>query len=175
VFTSEGCVAGKVFVDCNNNHIQDKGEPGIPGVRLYMEDSTYFVTDSEGKYSYCGLTPTSHIIKVDPASLPLRARLTTSSNRNLGDAGSLLIDLRSGEFARGDFVEGSCTPSLLQEVQNRVVKDGGAQLVLPKGEGTPDVHKTLDGLVLPRPIDPKPLSVPLPGLKGVMAPVGAPK
>ena len=36
VFTDEACVLGKVFVDCNHNHVQDREELGIPGVRLYF-------------------------------------------------------------------------------------------------------------------------------------------
>lgn len=40
------------------------------------------ISDSEGKYSFCGLPPQSHTLKVDASTLPVGARLTTSSNRN---------------------------------------------------------------------------------------------
>ena len=119
VFASEGCVLGKVFVDCNNNHVQDLEELGIPGVRMYFEDGTWMVSDSEGKYSYCGLPPRSHTLKVDASTLPVGARLTTSSNRNLGDADSLFIDLKNGELHRADFVEGSCSNPVLEQVKAR--------------------------------------------------------
>ncbi|MFX8871863.1 hypothetical protein ABTM94_19210, partial [Acinetobacter baumannii] len=74
VFTQEACVLGKIFVDCNNNHIQDPEELGIPGVRLYIEDGTYLISDVEGKYSICGLTPRTHAIKVDKTTLPFGSR-----------------------------------------------------------------------------------------------------
>jgi uncharacterized repeat protein (TIGR01451 family) len=119
VFTSEGCVAGKVFVDCNNNHIQDAEELGIPGVRLYMEDGTYFVTDSEGKYSYCGLSPKSHAVTVDLLTMPRGARLTTTSNRNLGDGNSMFLDVKNGQLIRADFAEGSCSNTVLEQVKAR--------------------------------------------------------
>ncbi|MBN8797528.1 MAG: carboxypeptidase regulatory-like domain-containing protein, partial [Stenotrophomonas nitritireducens] len=119
VFTDEACVLGKVFVDCNNNHVQDREELGIPGVRLYFNDGTWLVSDSEGKYSYCGLPPNSHTLKVDPSTLPVGARLTTSSNRNLGDADSLFLDLKNGELHRADFVEGSCSNPVLEQVKAR--------------------------------------------------------
>jgi uncharacterized repeat protein (TIGR01451 family) len=119
VFTDEACVLGKVFVDCNNNHVQDQEELGIPGVRLYFSDGTWLVSDSEGKYSYCGLPPNSHTLKVDPSTLPVGARLTTSSNRNLGDADSLFLDLKNGELHRADFVEGSCANPVLEQVKAR--------------------------------------------------------
>ncbi|WP_442683079.1 SdrD B-like domain-containing protein [Stenotrophomonas sp. JC08] len=119
VFTDEACVLGKVFVDCNNNHVQDAEELGIPGVRLYFSNGTWVISDSEGKYSYCGLPPQSHTLKVDPSTLPVGARLTTSSNRNLGDADSLFLDLKNGELHRADFVEGSCSNPLLEQVKAR--------------------------------------------------------
>ncbi|MBD9370835.1 SdrD B-like domain-containing protein [Xanthomonas sp. XNM01] len=119
VFASEGCVLGKVFVDCNRNHVQDAEELGIPGVRLYFEDGTWMISDIEGKYSYCGLPPRSHTLKVDASTLPVGARLTTSSNRNLGDADSLFIDLKNGELHRADFVEGSCSNPVVEQVKAR--------------------------------------------------------
>lgn len=119
VFTDEGCVLGKIFVDCNANHVQDREELGIPGVRLYFEDGTWLVSDSEGKYSYCGLPPNSHTLKVDPSTLPTGSRLTTSSNRNLGDADSLFIDLKNGELHRADFIEGSCSNPVIEQVKAR--------------------------------------------------------
>jgi hypothetical protein len=108
-----------VFVDCNNNHVQDNEELGIPGVRLYFSNGTWVISDSEGKYSYCGLTPQSHTLKVDPSTLPAGSRLTTSSNRNLGDADSLFLDLKNGELHRADFIEGSCSNPLLEQVKAR--------------------------------------------------------
>ncbi|WP_353085021.1 SdrD B-like domain-containing protein [Stenotrophomonas sp.] len=119
VFTDQACVLGKVFVDCNNNHVQDREELGIPGVRLYFSDGTWVISDSEGKYSYCGLPPQSHTLKVDAGTLPLGARLTTSSNRNLGDADSLFLDLKNGELHRADFIEGSCANPVLEQVKAR--------------------------------------------------------
>ncbi len=119
VFAEEGCVLGKIFVDCNVNHVQDPEELGIPGVRMYFEDGTWMVSDSEGKYSYCGLPPNSHTLKVDASTLPIGSRLTTSSNRNLGDADSLFIDLKNGELHRADFIEGSCSNPVIEQVKAR--------------------------------------------------------
>lgn len=119
VFADEGCVLGKIFVDCNVNHVQDPEELGIPGVRMYFEDGTWLISDSEGKYSYCGLPPKSHTLKVDGSTLPVGSRLTTSSNRNLGDADSLFIDLKNGELHRADFIEGSCSNPVIEQVKAR--------------------------------------------------------
>ena len=119
VFTDEACVLGKIYVDSNNNQIQDREEIGIPGVRFYFNDGTWMVSDSEGKYSYCGLPPKSHTLKVDSSTLPHGARLVTSSNRNLGDADSLFLDLKNGELHRADFIEGSGSNEVLEQVKAR--------------------------------------------------------
>jgi uncharacterized repeat protein (TIGR01451 family) len=119
VFGTEACVLGKVFVDCNNNHVQDREEIGIPGVRMVMSDGTTLISDSEGKYSVCGLEPKSTVMRIDPRTLPRGARMTTSSNRNLGDAGSLWLDLKNGELHRADFIEGSCSAPVIDQVKGR--------------------------------------------------------
>jgi uncharacterized repeat protein (TIGR01451 family) len=119
VFGTDACVAGKVFVDCNGNHVQDLEELGIPGVRLVLQDGTTLISDSEGKYSVCGLPAKSAVLKVDALTLPRGARLTTSSNRNLGDAGSLWLDLKNGELHRADFIEGSCSNGVIEQVKAR--------------------------------------------------------
>jgi uncharacterized repeat protein (TIGR01451 family) len=118
-FGIEACVLGKVFVDCNGNHVQDREELGIPGVRLVLQDGTFLTSDSEGKFSMCGLPPKSHVLRVDETTLPRGARLTTSSNRNLGDAGSLWLDLKLGELHRADVIEGSCSATVLDQVKAR--------------------------------------------------------
>ncbi|WP_031370060.1 DUF11 domain-containing protein [Lysobacter antibioticus] len=119
VFSDEGCVVGQIFVDCNLDSVKDREELGIPGVRLYFEDGTYLISDVEGKYSYCGLRPVTHVLKVDSTTLPRDSRLTTSSNRNAGDAHSLFVDLKNGELQRADFIEGSCSNPVLEQVKAR--------------------------------------------------------
>jgi uncharacterized repeat protein (TIGR01451 family) len=119
VFTEDACLVGKVFVDCNGNHIQDPEELGIPGVRMYLEDGTWIVSDTEGKYSFCGLKPITHVIKVDKRTLPLGSALTSSSNRNALDPNSLFIDTKMGELHRADFIEGTCKPEVVNQVKAR--------------------------------------------------------
>ena len=122
VFSSDACLAGKVFVDCNNNHIQDAEEVGVPGVRLYLSDGTYFITDSEGKYSYCGLQPKSYVLSIDMLTMPRGSRMTTTSNRNLGDANSLFLDVKNGQLIRPDFAEGSCSNTVMEQANARRAK-----------------------------------------------------
>ena len=128
VFTNEGCIIGKVYVDCDGTHTQgnESGsrELGIPGVRLVMLDGTYVITDNEGKYSLCGVKPQTHVIKVDRTTLPKGSRMLPSSNRNAGVGDSLFVDMKGGELARADFIEGSCSPEVLDQVKARRAQGG---------------------------------------------------
>jgi len=119
VFSNEGCVVGQIYVDGNGNFLKDEEELGIPGVRLYFQDGTYLISDVEGKYSYCGLRPVTHVLKVDSRTLPRGSRLVTSSSRNAGDAHSLFVDVKNGELHRADFIEGSASNQVLEQVKAR--------------------------------------------------------
>jgi uncharacterized repeat protein (TIGR01451 family) len=118
-FTSQACVAGKIYLDCNGNGLQDPGEPGIPGVRLYFEDGTNLSSDENGNFSLCGLRSVTHVLKVDPLTLPPGSRLEALSSRHAGNGNSLFVDLRDGELHRADFAESSCSAAVRQDVQAR--------------------------------------------------------
>ncbi|MEJ6007825.1 DUF5979 domain-containing protein [Paucibacter sp. AS339] len=141
VFSNEACFSGKIYVDCNHNQVQDAEEIGIPGVRLYMEDGSYVISDVEGKYSRCGLRPMSHVLVADPATLPRGSQLVSSSNRNAGDAASLFLDLHNGELQRADFIEGSCSIPVLSEVQRRRQR---GELALPQRDAAPALALRFD-------------------------------
>ncbi len=104
VLDARGIVFGKVYVDANCDGIQHAGEWPIGGVKLYMEDGTWVITDGNGQYSLYGINPGNHVIKVDPVTLPEGITLKPVDNRHLADPGSRLVDLTTGEFHRADFV-----------------------------------------------------------------------
>ncbi|MFN7982977.1 MAG: hypothetical protein U0Q11_14050 [Vicinamibacterales bacterium] len=119
VFSTDACIIGKVFADLDGNGVQRAGEPGIPGVRLTLEDGTTLISDGEGQYSYCGLSPTTHVIVVDTASLPRGATLVPANHRNAGDGRSQFIDAKNGELRRVDLVEASRDRAVLAEIEAR--------------------------------------------------------
>lgn len=124
VFSDRGFILGKVFLDCNANGEQDPGESGVPGVRLFIEDGTWVVTDGQGRYSFYGISNRTHTLKVDPTTLPAGARLAAIGARHLGDAGSRIVDLKSGELHRGDFAIAGCAAAVADEVKARVKANG---------------------------------------------------
>ncbi|HWH42910.1 MAG TPA: hypothetical protein VNU21_23885 [Usitatibacter sp.] len=119
VFTDKGFILGKVFLDCNANGEQDAGERGVPGVRLLLEDGTYVLTDGAGKFSFYGISNRTHVLKADRTTLPAGAKLEVVSQRNLGDAGSRMIDLKAGELHRADFAIAGCDAGVVQEATDR--------------------------------------------------------
>lgn len=119
VFTEKGVILGKVFADCNANGVQDADEPGVPGVRIYLEDGAFARTDIDGKYSFLETRPRTHVAKVDPSTLPQGATLSVLSQRNAGDAGSRFVDAKDGELAKADFAIAGCSDALRREIAAR--------------------------------------------------------
>ncbi|WP_227691517.1 SdrD B-like domain-containing protein [Psychrobacter aestuarii] len=101
----KGVIVGKIYHDINRDGIQQKddNELGVAGVRIYMENGNFAVTDTEGKYNFYGVSAKTHVLKIDTTTLPAGTELITQSNRNAGDAGSAFADVRYGELHRTDF------------------------------------------------------------------------
>lgn len=122
IFAQEGCIVGKVYLDCNGNGIQDRDdgdEPGVGGVRLYMEDGAYMVSDPRGAYSICGVSAMTHVLKLDKTTLPTSAKLGISANRNAKDPDSIFVDMKFGELHRADFIVTNCSADIKSEVVER--------------------------------------------------------
>ncbi|MGC3982394.1 MAG: SdrD B-like domain-containing protein [Steroidobacteraceae bacterium] len=108
VFDDKAYVLGRIYNDCNANGVQDAGEAGIAGVRLYMEDGSFVISDDNGSYSFYGVSPRTHVLKVDGSTLPAGATLAAISHRNAGDGNSVFVDVKRGELHRADFATQSC-------------------------------------------------------------------
>lgn len=119
VLTDRGIIFGKIFIDANHSRVQDADEIGIPGVRLYLEDGTYVVSDSEGKYSIYGARPTTHVLRVDLTTLPPGAVLSPITQQHARDGASCFVDLKKGEMHKANFAETSASPEVLENVKAR--------------------------------------------------------
>lgn len=119
VFSNKAYLFGKVFADCNANRVQDPGEPGIPGVRIYLDNGMYAVTDSDGKYSLYGLTPRTYVAKVDNTTMPKGATLEILDNRNAEDPASQFVDLQNGELHKADFAVLECSQQVRDQIAAR--------------------------------------------------------
>lgn len=119
VFSEKGYIIGNIFADCNANGLRDKGEMGVPNVRVWLEDGSFSQTDADGRYSFSDVSPRTHVAKVDTNTLPAGATLAILSNRNAGDAGSRFVDLKDGELAKADFAISGCSEALNDTIAAR--------------------------------------------------------
>ncbi len=71
----QGTIIGKVFCDKNKNRWQEASDEGIQGVRIYLDNGHYAITDRYGKYHIQGIDPGNHLLKLDPQTLPPGAKL----------------------------------------------------------------------------------------------------
>ncbi len=78
---------------------------GIAGVKLYMEDGRFVVTDKEGKYHFVDVANGTHVVQMDGESFKGRYKLAScrQNTRFAGSSLSQFVDLYHGELARADF------------------------------------------------------------------------
>jgi len=85
--------------------VDPRTRPGIAGVRMMMEDGSYAVTDRDGFYHFEGVTPGTHVVQLDDATLPADRTATDCSNnvRSGGRAFSRFVSGQGGALMRVDF------------------------------------------------------------------------
>jgi len=103
VLNDKAIILGRVFVDRNGDLMPEENEPGLKGVRLYLENGFYAVTDAQGKFSMVGIEPGEHVLKLDRSSLPAGYQPVPLDSSFAGDGGSRFITVPFGGTARGDF------------------------------------------------------------------------
>ena len=104
LFRNRAIVMGRVVEgDCASPTQQLQG---VAGVRVYLEDGRYSVTDDEGKYHFEDVAPGSHVVQMDTVTIPDTHQLAGCIDhvRNAGRAYSQFVDVRGGALWRSDFV-----------------------------------------------------------------------
>ncbi len=78
---------------------------GVGGIRIMLEDGSYVVTDSDGRYHFDGILPGTHVVQVDPSTFPADM-VPADCSRNTRTAGSAIsrfVDGHGGALIRADF------------------------------------------------------------------------
>ncbi|MEO1028569.1 MAG: hypothetical protein AAFX02_05870 [Pseudomonadota bacterium] len=78
---------------------------GVPGVRIYMEDGQYVVTDQDGLFHFENVLPVAHVVQIDEATLPqgYEPMICEENTRYAGSAISQFVDARGGVIWRANF------------------------------------------------------------------------
>ncbi len=92
-FVNPGVIGNYVWVDENNDGMQDEGEPGIPNVIVELLDGLGNVidrqaTDSHGGYLFTELPGGDYQVRVDESTLPPGMTQTTNPVNENGDFGN---------------------------------------------------------------------------------------
>ncbi len=156
---------GKVYCESDAtpfaDHRQEKGEEGVPGVRIYEDEGWFAESDATGKFHFVGLQPGLHRFKIDVRTLP-------PGDEPLDD-GSVTMNLTAGLDARRNFaitchralvgpdrVGLKITPpppvpprSITADASALEVKLDGAQLLLSRGALRlfPDARDTREDII----------------------------
>ncbi|MDO8944083.1 MAG: hypothetical protein Q7U75_12920, partial [Desulfobacterales bacterium] len=73
------------------------------------------------------------------------SRMLPSSIRYAGVGDSLFVEMRGGELARADFIEGSCSPEVLDQVKARRGEGGVTLPANEKGQPLSIESRPVDG------------------------------
>lgn len=99
LFAEEAFLSGRVSDGC------DGAGDGIAGVRVLLEDGTYALTDRDGRYHFEGLTSGTHVVQLDPTSIPdgFAVEPCRGNSRSNGDPGGRFTELRPGTLWQEHF------------------------------------------------------------------------
>jgi len=88
---------------------QDEREPGavqgLQGVRVVLQDGTTVLSDAEGNWHVDNLRPGTHVVQLDPTTLPagMELRNCDQNSRTGGRDFSQFVNLQGGTLWRADF------------------------------------------------------------------------
>ncbi|WP_255573703.1 hypothetical protein [Erythrobacter sp. SCSIO 43205] len=90
---------------CSVRGTKDAPRPGVPGVRVVMEDGSYAITDADGRYHFEGVVPGTHVVAVAPMTVPEGGELVNCyrDTRNAGSASSRFVIGQGGSLVVADF------------------------------------------------------------------------
>ncbi|MDX8382318.1 MAG: SdrD B-like domain-containing protein, partial [Ghiorsea sp.] len=101
---SKGFIAGVVFVDDNLNELQDEGELGVAGIRIFMEDGRNAVTDEDGRYHFDAVKLGNHVVQMDRVTIQKRYEAVALTQTRFSDNDySQFADVNGGGLVRANF------------------------------------------------------------------------
>jgi uncharacterized repeat protein (TIGR01451 family) len=123
LFRTKNFIIGRVIADNCSDAPTDRAD-GIAGVRIYMEDGTYVVTDAQGRYHFEGISSGTHVVQIDLETLPdiYEPALCEEDTRTADTPFSRFVELYGGTLRRADF-----------HVQTKAPPSGKAQLLMTCG------------------------------------------
>lgn len=132
-------------------------EAGVAGVRIYLEDGRHVVTDDDGRYHLEGVAPGTHVVQLDPVTLPegLEPVRCGTAVRHAGRAYSQFVDLRAGSLWRADFALAPGSPrrgeALSAPAPTAAAEETGSDSTAAVERAGVDVERLSPGVALLQP------------------------
>ncbi|HWQ33836.1 MAG TPA: SPOR domain-containing protein [Blastocatellia bacterium] len=70
VFSMRQVIIGRVFEDTNGNGLFDKGERPVAAARVYLDNGTSVITDSQGMFNFPSVEEGATVVSLDPVTVP---------------------------------------------------------------------------------------------------------
>lgn len=151
---TENIIMGRVvYNDCE--------EAGVvrpaPGIKIFMEDGTFVVTDKDGMYHIEGASNGSHVVQLDDGKLDdiYEVGPCEENTRTAGVAHSQFVDLQGGTLWRADFTirhkPAPVSTVSLELISN--IRDHLVEYIVPVEVGSIALENTKLTVILPQDVD----------------------
>jgi uncharacterized repeat protein (TIGR01451 family) len=99
LYMTKTTIVGRVLDGCGDNG------RGIAGVRIFLEDGSYVVTDKNGMYHFAAVNAGTHVVQLDTVTVPehYEPAQCEDNTRFAGRPFSQFVDLQGGSLWRADF------------------------------------------------------------------------
>ncbi len=104
LFRTTGTLIGRVVDgDCRAGNLAE--DQGVAGIRIYLEDGRFAVSDEGGRFHFEGLRPGTHVAQIDRQSVPPYFDIVgcESAPQFAGRKDSQFVRLHQGSLLRADF------------------------------------------------------------------------
>lgn len=104
LFRSTSTLIGRV-VDGHCSAATFGEDQGVGGIRIYLEDGRFAVSDESGRFHFEGLPPGTHVAQIDPDTVPGWYEITgcDTAPQFAGRADSQFVKTHRGSLTRADF------------------------------------------------------------------------
>lgn len=104
LFRSTSTLIGRV-VDGYCSAAAFAEDQGVPGIRVYLEDGRFAVSDEGGRFHFEGLPPGTHVAQIDPETVPAWYEVIgcDTAPQFAGRADSQFVKTHRGSLTRADF------------------------------------------------------------------------
>ncbi|MGL4945830.1 MAG: hypothetical protein ACRC4Z_06180, partial [Fusobacteriaceae bacterium] len=103
-FHDKGIIFGRVYLDLDDDGLyKDEKDIPVSGVKIFLENGDFAISDRYGKYSIYGVEAVTHTTKVFKNTLPLGLKTKKISNLHSENGESKFLDLKKAQLDRSDF------------------------------------------------------------------------